>query len=697
VSGQDNQPGTTAEQNEARADELLRRFFGPGNDAGLYPEIIAPFLRSLRCGEDAPVVLPRYVKDRDAFALYVIAAGSTHVVPAVGLIEAFAGPTYCAKGDTAPAALDPDDPVEAAVIDFAGPDRTFIVEAGSNPGQRAKLRTALSLMQQTVSARPARLWHVARPIGRLLAEFEAALSAGGEAASLEVLDEIAAQGGITAANLAYLRIKRLDHLGCNEELLSMDGLANVLRQDPPLPVKEAVLNAIYSTALNEPLSRGDVADACDALRNADRPLPLPAHDDIAQYDDEAAATLLTAAVGRRDVPALERMTSVMLETGRADAVPRGLWEEAAILLGRPASLAPATGTELQEQTEKPPEQAVEASPPRLVTGEGTAPLLGATPAMAATPTSWPALFKAVADDIPAGKQALREEIWGEWPSPAESDDEISDMLGDLDNASWSKVWQLAGPLIQAVGFGSPAPTTARAFITYALAFDRLGPGDLVALQALTEICLRASPPAPTYRELLDELIDSCPQWVSPENALVALDFADRLVLAACPDDSARMSLAIALLDPLNSRQGRLEGSDLAFASQLSSELGIPLEWRIQEEQQDEVSPLESFLAMSVLLYSLDKAVLDRTSAELRLLAPSLKIATSHDAVGTDSLKKKSRNADVVVLATRCAKHAATGFITENAKSAVISYADGSGSASLLRAATDGLRRATAQA
>lgn len=695
MTGHDNQSSANANRDEARADELLRRFFGPGNDADLYPDVIEPFLQSLRREDDAPVVLPRYVKDRDAFALYVVAARPTDVAPTADLIKSFAGPTYCTKGDTTPATLSPDDAVEAAVIDFAGPDRTFIVEAGPNPGQRAKLRAALSLMQQTVAARPARLWHVTRPLGRLFGEFEAALSAGGEAASLEVLDEIAAQGGITAANLAYLRIKRLDHLGQNEELLSIDGLANVLRQDPPLPVKEAVLNAIYSTALEEPLSEGDVAAACGALRNADRPMPLPVLDDIGQYGDEAALTLLTAAAGRRDVLALERMTSAMLQDGRAAAVPRALWEEAAFLVGRPASLTITTDTERREQTEELPEQTA-ASPPQLLTPPDAELLPGPAPAVATTPTSWPALFKAIADELPAGKQALREEMWREWPSPAESDDEISDILAGLDNASLSKVWQLAGPFIQAVGFGSSAPGTARAFITYALAFDRLGPGDLVALEALTEICLRASPPAPTYRELLDELIDSCPQWVSPENALVALDLADRLVLAACPDDSARMSLAIALLDPLNSRQRRLESSERAFASQLSSELGIPLEWRIQEEKQDEVSALENSLAMRVLLYSLDEAVLDRTSAELQLLAPGLKIATSHDAVGTDALRKKSRSADVVVLATRCAKHAATGFITENAKSAVISYADGSGSASLLRAASEGLRRASAQ-
>ncbi len=679
----------------ARIDEFLRRFFGTGNDASRYTEIVEPFVRSLRGGDDAPAVLPRFVKERDAFALYVIAAGQAGVRPTADLIEAFAGPTYCTKGDTAPAQLDPLDPVEAAVIDFAGTSRTFIVEAGPNSAHRARLRTALALMQRTVAARPTRLWHVARPLGRLLAEFDAALSAGGEAASLATLEQLAAQGGITATNLAYLRIKRLDRLGRSDDLLSMEGLADVLRQDPPLPVKEAVLNAVYSTALEDPLERGDVTAACDALRDVDPPLPLPVHDGIAQYGDEAAATLITAAIGRQDKPTLERMASAIIDTGRAPAVPRSLWKEAASLLGRPTLLASPA-----RHKEAPPEaptglsgEESEADHSQSGTRPTAEPLPGQAAAEAAVPVSWPALFDAVAHDMPEAKKVIRDETWQDWPSPAESDEEITHILSALDDVSWARAWQLVGPFIQAVDYSTPATLTARAFINYALAFDRLGPGDLIALQALTEICLRASPPISEYRELLEELGDSCPQWVSPENALVALDFADRLVLAACPDDSARMNLAIALLDPLNSRQGRLEDSDLAFASQLSEELAIPLDWRTVESP-DEQPSFANIPSMTVLLYSLDTAVLDRTSAELQRLAPGLKVATSHDKVGTDALKKKSRNADIVVLATRCAKHAATGFITENAKTPVITYADGSGSASLLRAATDGLRRAS---
>jgi hypothetical protein len=682
-----------AEREAARIDEFLQRFFGEGNDAGRYPGVIAPFIQSLRRGDDAPAVLPRFVEERGEFALYVIAADTAQVMPVADLIEAFAGPTYCLQGDTAPAELDPRDPVDAAVIDFAGANRTFVVQTGPTPEQRARLRAALTLMQTAVAARPARLWRIPRPIGRLLAEFDASLSAGGEAASLTVLDQLVAQGGITATNLAYLRIKRLDRLGRSKDLLSMDGLANVLRQDPPLPVKEAVLNAIYSALLEEPLRRGDVTAACDALRNADRPLPLPVHDAIAQYSDEAAATLLTAAIGRRDMPALQRMASTVADTDRVSALPRPLWEETASVLGQPDLLAPGMpGEQAPEQPDTPPGD--EAAATRAdVRPDADHLASDLPPAGEAVPESWPALCRAVADELPMAKAILREEAWRDWPSPAESDGEISQILEGLDDSSWALAWQVTGPFIQAVGYGAPAPLTARSLITYALAFDRLGPGDLIAIQALTEICLRASPSAPAYRDLLDELGGSCPQWVSPENALVALDFADRLVLAACPDDSARMNLAIALLDPLNSRQGRLEESDLAFASQLSGELAIPLDWQAPAELPDEVHPLAGLPPMTVLLYSLDHAVLDRTSAELQRLAPRLKISTSHDKTATDALKKKSRNADVVVLATRCAKHAATGFITENAHAAVITYADGSGSASLLRAATDGLGRA----
>ena len=96
--------------------------------------------------------------------------------------------------------------------------------------------------------------------------------------------------------------------------------------------------------------------------------------------------------------------------------------------------------------------------------------------------------------------------------------------------------------------------------------------------------------------------------------------------------------------------------------------------------------------MQMLLYSLDERVLERTKLLLGDIVPNADVRLSHDKVGSPILRQQARGADVIVLATRCAKHAATGFIRKHASSAaLVIEADGSGSASLLRAAVEALR------
>ncbi|MEV7842308.1 hypothetical protein [Streptomyces albidoflavus] len=51
---------------------------------------------------------------------------------------------------------------------------------------------------------------------------------------------------------------------------------------------------------------------------------------------------------------------------------------------------------------------------------------------------------------------------------------------------------------------------------------------------------------------------------------------------------------------------------------------------------------------------------------------------SSDHVGSARLRQKACSADLVVIATRCEKHAATGFITLHAHTQHIFNADGRG-------------------
>lgn len=289
---------------------------------------------------------------------------------------------------------------------------------------------------------------------------------------------------------------------------------------------------------------------------------------------------------------------------------------------------------------------------------------------------------------------MADQSWREWDPPALDDQAIAHVLGGLDDDAAERAWSIAGAFVDAVGYQQSAPRSARELINNALSQGRFSPGDLAGLNALTEVVLRAGPAPREYAELLDDLRAECGRWAGPDRASVVLDMADLLARSACPEQEARLRLAISLLRPLHDHRTRLELDQAHFATQLDGELGVGLEWAGAEEAVDGRGPLDDLPSLRVLLYSLDEGVLDRTSTILGTLAPAAEVRLSHDHAGTQRLRQYARGADVIVLATRCATHAATGFIRANAAAtAVVTEADGSGSASLLRAAITALQTA----
>ncbi|MET9218645.1 protein DpdD [Streptomyces sp. NPDC003300] len=682
-------PAPSAQDLEA----FLQRFFGGGNDAwpNMDPdpgtgERARPFVDLLRSGSDIPIVLPRYQQAQDRYAIYVIARDEAHATLVGTIITAFAGATYLIGAGVHPCTLDTHDPIEAAVQEFAGTaTTTFRLETHPNRRFRQKLTDVALLMQHTIAHRPPRLWRAVKPTGRLLAEFDAALAAGGQAASQTVLDQLVGQGGITAANLAHLHIKRLNRLGLDRELLDYPGLGDVLRQDPPAPVKAAVLEAVFSCDVQDPLDHGDLSKAKQALHDRGFLALAPFEDNTESYSVEGLVVLLLAAVARGALQSSQHVLTAIEHMMSHDVLPPALKEAATTLIS--AQSVPRD-TPVPAAADAPVDSPRPTAPPSLPQDTDPNPF-------ESIPTTWVELIKAVADGYSGLNALLEHGIWTAWPSPAADDQEVAALLEDLHDESQKKIWRCVGAFIESVGYDQPAPFSARSLITCALAYDWLGPGDLLAVQALSEIVLRSSPSTVVYRQLLEELADTCERWVAPERAVIALDFADRLVMEASPDPDARESFALALLLPLSVHQGRLDPADIAMARRLSLELGIELDWH--EQSDDDLArntdeSLRKAAGRNVLLYSLDQGVLDRVSEALRQLAPGVKVICAHDSVGSPPLRSKARAADVVVLATRCAKHAATGFITQHAKTSVIDYADGSGSASLLRAAINGLLR-----
>ncbi|MFB6904993.1 protein DpdD [Streptomyces bacillaris] len=662
-----------------RIQTFLRAFFGTGNDAWPdmrpdYPhkERTEPFVKVLLNDGDAPIVLPRWNADSQQFAMYAIARDQADVTKTAELIEAFAGPTYIycdmERGGLRPARLNPDDPVERAILDFAGERVTFRLTTAQPARYRQSLTDALLLMQKTYTHRPPRLWRVLKPIGRLIAEFDAALAAGGEAASKDLLEQLTAAGGLTATNLAHLRLKRLDRLGVSKKILEFPGLLDIARQDPPTAVKAAILNAVYTVALEEPLSTRNLDIAKERLVAHGRVVPELIGGDPRSYGPQAMMVLLLASVILGDATAARRVLAAVEELDQTSQIAPSVLSEAEGLAAEPV----------------PEEESVESAAHAPASAGADVPI-----------GSWLALFSAIAEGNPAGKQALDNEAWTLWPSPAETDDVLAGFLDGLSDGAAGELWRAVGSFLDAVGYDEPAPKCAHAFIRNAVLFDRYSPGDLAVLQALVDIALRAGPHADTYAEILNDIGSEANRWVAPERASAALDIVDRLFLAACPDEQARTSLCAQLLGPLSGHSRRLSEADLSFARRLSNELGVDFSWDapVDDVVQDRSSI--GFPPATLLLYSLDEAVLTRCQEELKRLAPAVKVLTAYDHVGTPQLRQKARTADVIVLATRCAKHAATGFIGQHAVTEYIGYANGSGSASLLRAAVDELRSAAA--
>lgn len=661
-----------------RIEAFLLRFFGTGNDAWpnmesghAWAKRTEPFVKVALDDNDAPIVLPRWVTPDQNFMMYAIARDPGDIAKTAELIEAFAGPTYIhcnmERGGLRPALLNRDDPVERAVIDLAGDRSAFRLTTGETEQHRKNLTEALGLMQQTYLRRPPRLWRVVKPIGQLIAEFDAALAAGSEAASLDLLEQLAAAGGLTATNLAHLELKRLDRLGVSTKVLEFPALQDVARQDPPAPVKAAILNAVYTVALEEPLAARNLEEAKSELIAHGRAVPELLGGNPRSYGPQAMTVLLLASVILKHADAARRFVTVVEDLDQTPEISALVWNEVNSLVAQ-ASEDPASSI---------PAQAEDVT-------ETVAPI-----------SDWPTLFSALAEGDNTARQALEEEQWSLWPSPAEHDEALAQFLDELSDGAAKELWRAVGSFIDAVGYDDPASACAHAFIRNAVLFNRYSPGDLATLQALMDIALRSAPSAERYAEILKDISSDTERWVAPERASVVMDFVDRLFLAACPDPETRTSLCSQLLGPLSAHSRRLNEADLAFARRLSEDLGIGFSWDAPVGDDGEESTLVEFPPTTLLLYSLDEAVLTRCQEELKRLAPAVKVLTAYDHVGTPQLRQKTRGANAIVLATRCAKHAATGFIDQNKTTKHVGYANGSGSASLLRAAVDTLRLAAA--
>lgn len=684
-------------------DGLLDKFFGlPGN--GYWPdrnrqshtgERLRPFLESMSTDSQAPYVLPRLGPGQQDRLVYVIPRSGDQAMAVREWVDAFVVPSYAPYSART---LDLNDPIDAAVVEFVGHQSILLldVRAETNAG----LWAALQRLVDAVGRKPIGAGIAPLPLSRLLAEFDLALAAGASAASAALLDRLSGNG-LSGSNFTNLIIKRLARLGGYDELLRLPGLKSVAYSNPPGPVKDAILTAVYYQLVESPLDSGDIEAAKEALLDRGDLVPPLVDKPYDGFGSEALSVLAIAAAVRQGdelgdqlvrVPGVAQLLAQLVPSVITEAAPEVVEEqlsasvEVSVQVEEPNAEASAAQVFAAEPVALP-EAELDPGPAEASKAQYESESGLSTKPLVMQPKSWRELFSAVGAGVDV-RDLLADEQWRNWPAPSTDDQEIAAVIAGLDDTSASRAWSLAGPFIDADDFGTPAPQAAQALIDIALLQGKFRPADLAGLVALTDIVLRSAPAPGDYARLVDDLSAEVDRWASVERSSVELDLADMLARNASPNPEARLRLTTRLLEPLSRQRARISLDELRMARLIDHELGLGLVWNQPEGMQSTAQQIEG----NLLLYSLDEAILSRVQSALFELAPGLNVRSSHDRVGNPQLKDWSRRADYIVLAIRCAKHAATGFIRQHAKErAVIVEANGGGSASLLRAAMDAIK------
>ena len=160
--------------------------------------------------------------------------------------------------------------------------------------------------------------------------------------------------------------------------------------------------------------------------------------------------------------------------------------------------------------------------------------------------------------------------------------------------------------------------------------------------------------------------------------------------AVCPDPLRREDFVGRGAAIFHRWYRRIDISQWTLLGRFAEELHIPSAVGEQPTGKSSAETVSIWSALDrkrVAFYSLREPALHRVRAILLQLCPSARIETFSDLVGgSPSLRAASATADIFVLATAAAKHAATSYIEANRpKSHATLYARGQGSASLIEA------------
>lgn len=688
-----------------------------------------------------PTLLPRR-RDGNLDEWYAIAWSESQSRRMAEEVAAFTGLTYSDfSGRRAP--LD-DAPVDLAVQEFTdGHGFKFRAKADG--------REALDRLLRVWTTRPAsRSADEIRSVGRLRRDFEAAVTVGDRGLAEELLRTLDEGAHLTRENLLFLKVRMLDGLGLWTDLLELEDLPDLLGKRKPVAVTDALLRAVYRVHLapvesnpSDALThfRNDVYPQFGALLGLRSGLRSP----------EAIKSFMLLAVGG-EPPDFE-LRDELLNAGLSGPDGAVLAAFGALLPGTetlglhgPPVDPQALIASLRERGDYDRllltvyEQKPSAERARLLLecADRLSTLLSQNAVQAAMASLTEVDLEIVLSEQSAQaawarlkplKDELMPSSWAEWCHTVAAIPDWPDAQSVVHRGvtEWDRPWEFdgsrAGELVDGlVGVYVSAPALLSAALPYiaGMLFDdeawprpSLRPVYDACLDALHSAERISDPDLEIFGEFLAGLLSLGPtleeyvkytDWTAElfrNRGSVAridrmLDQLDVLAVQPCPSAARRVDVAAAADAVLTKFQRRLRPEQVRLFRLICSDLDYEssiTETSVSEADESWPLSLDALVGKVVAIYTLTESAGRQAKKRLEQLFKGVDVRLCHDKAGSDRLKELAQTAELFVVATRSAKHAATEEIKRWRQQRPVVYPAGKGMASIVAGVADFARDA----
>ncbi len=227
-----------------------------------------------------------------------------------------------------------------------------------------------------------------------------------------------------------------------------------------------------------------------------------------------------------------------------------------------------------------------------------------------------------------------------------------------------------------------------ALITLNALRDDYGPSDREAASELLSALLDNGVSEKVYRQLLQDVSNFIPSGAGTTDVFWLLDLADILSRHSAINEGERNQVLNKILSSLTPIMNNLSPIQRKAYRRIADIGGWP---PCPDEDNEELTTICDLLNGKLVgIYTLTEQAGRQAATTLKNLAPGVKVEVSSEHVCTPKLKSLSKNADIFVVTSTSAKHAATDCINQNRPSEKILYAAGRGSCSILRTVEESL-------